>query len=62
MSMDVLSQFMKRNGLTEVDVAAAVKCNPVTVSRFLKGTKVSRMTLAALERFVQDYSKAKKAK
>ena len=60
MSAVEFKKWMKDRGLTEVDVAAALKCSPVTVVRFLKGKSVLRSTLASFERFVRDYD-AKRA-
>lgn len=49
---------MKKNEVTEIDIAAALKINPITVKRFLAGRPVQRSTKANIQRFVQEYTAA----
>jgi hypothetical protein len=51
MSAEEFENWMTRNNVTSVDVAAALKIDPITVKRFLKGMRVRRSTLDGFERF-----------
>lgn len=53
MSAEDLKQWMTRTGKNEVDIAAALKMDPITVKRFLKGKSVHRNTRARLEEYVR---------
>lgn len=58
MSAIVLKQALELTGKTIIDVAAATKIHPNTISRYLKGEKVNRSTETLLEQWVQKHSKA----
>jgi len=48
--------FLDKLGLTVIDVSAATKIHPQTVTRFLKGGRVQQATRAQLEQFVAKQS------
>lgn len=52
MSATEFKSFLERAGLTVIDVAAATKIHPQTVTRFLKGGRVHISTRTILEHFV----------
>lgn len=56
MSASDLERWMELTGKTPVDIASALKIDPTTVKRFLKGKKVRRIILDALERLVAQNS------
>jgi plasmid maintenance system antidote protein VapI len=55
MSGKEFGDFLKQHGLSAVDVAAATKIHPATVSRFVKGARIHRSTLAALESYASKH-------
>ena len=44
--------FLERAGLTVIDVAAATKIHPQTITRFLRGGRVHPSTRTLIEQFV----------
>ncbi len=54
MSSSDLEHWMKTKGKTAVDIAAALKIDPTTVKRFLKGKTVRPIIQAGLERLMAE--------
>lgn len=52
-----LEKFMKRNDVSAVDIAAALKMHPNTILKFLKGFPARRSTTAAFERYIASVKK-----
>lgn len=63
MSGTDFQKWLESNGLSVVDVAAALKMNPITFTRFIKGTRIHKNTAARLRDYMASYeasrSKAK---
>lgn len=53
MSSTDLKRFLDARGLSVIDVAAATKIHPQTITRFLKGQTVQKSTLFMLETYVK---------
>jgi transcriptional regulator with XRE-family HTH domain len=61
MSADALKRVMTATGKTVIDISASTKVHTSTIERFLKGNRVHRSTLAALERWAAEQSAPVKA-
>jgi plasmid maintenance system antidote protein VapI len=55
----MFKEWMERNDLTPIDIAAALRIHPNTVLNYIKGKVVLRSTQAMLERFVESYEQSK---
>ncbi len=53
MSVTQLKQWMDKNRKSVVDVASAIKVDPITIKRFLKRGKSRPIVEAALENLVK---------
>lgn len=52
MSSTEFKTFLEQAGLTVIDVAAATKIHPQTITRFLRGGRVHSSTRTLIEQFV----------
>lgn len=53
MSVAEIKAWLDKNGKSAVDIAAATKIHPVTVSRYLNGGRCFRSTVAAIENYIK---------